>query len=468
MAIVGIRALLVYIYARPHEFIEALKDFQWLYLLLGIALIGIVLDYAGRRSKFAAHSTLRNAVLIFAAWAMFTLILRRPDLVFVNGITIMVSTTLFLVCMHGITTSEAFFKVAVTIFALGFFVATIGAHQGFQPFVCLEGDPLVPKGHMSSDGRPCFWEMDGLGTDGVMQCIEGGQPGRRYACERAGLLGTTSIGGGRVRYLGQLEDPNELGLATSMCIPFAFAFFENRKSLFRLLLLITTLGLVGVTNFFTKSRGGQLVFSVVLAAYFVRRFRAKGFILAGLVAAPLIALGGREGEEADQSVIDRLEAAAAGIKMMIGNPIMGVGYAQFNEYHYLTAHNAYVLAVGELGLTGMFMYVTIVYLTIKIPVVALRHTWVHDDDEARQLKSLSMAMLATFCGAAVGIFFLSWTYHFVFWIHLGLAGALFSVIKAKEPTYEVRFSFRELGGVMLVSAAMLVVLYAQIKRKGLW
>ena len=51
---------------------------------------------------------------------------------------------------------------------------------------------------------------------------------------------------------------------------------------------------------------GQLVFLTVLGVYFIRRFGvAKGLIAGALLGMPILLLGGRSGEEADSSAMER-------------------------------------------------------------------------------------------------------------------------------------------------------------------
>jgi len=64
-------------------------------------------------------------------------------------------------------------------------------------------------------------------------------------------------------------------------------------------------------------------------------------------------------------------------------------------------------------------------------------------------------MLASFAGLAVGIFFLSFTYHYVLWIYIGLSGALYATVRAHHPGLNVRFG---LVDAVLVVAADVVVL----------
>jgi len=341
-------------------------------------------------------------------------------------------------------------------------------HQGYQPYTCVEIIPNTnnTKGNITEILCPIVGPS-GEPQDGQAKCVEAGQEGLAYVCEKPGLFGTFSVQG-RVRYLGVLQDPNEVALATSMAVPFAFSFFEQKRSFSRLLLLLATLLLVGVGAFFTLSRGGQLVFATVLGAYFIKKYGYKlGLVIAAVMAAPLMLLGGRSGEEAEQSALERLEAAAEGIKMMLRYPIMGVGYGQFTQHHNITAHNAYILSAGELGFGGMCLFVTLLVISIKIPVAVLQHDFA-EDPEVAKVKSLAMAMLTAFAGACLGIFFLSWTDHYVLWIHLGLSGALYSVARAKDPNFDVKLTRRDVAIAVAICVMMLIALFLQTKRKGAW
>jgi hypothetical protein len=77
-------------------------------------------------------------------------------------------------------------------------------------------------------------------------------------------------------------------------------------------------------------------------------------------------------------------------------------------------------------------------------------------------------MLAVFAGIAIGIFLLSWTYHFILWIHFGLAGALYAVVKNKYPGFQVRFSFKELASIFGAWVCILTAFSIHIFRKGCW
>jgi hypothetical protein len=114
----------------------------------------------------------------------------------------------------------------------------------------------------------------------------------------------------------------------------------------------------------------------------------------------------------------------------------------------------------------MWLFITLLIASIKIPVAVLGHPT--HDDEGQSAKSLAMALLAAFGGAVCGAFFLSWTYHNVLWIHLGLSGALYATIKARDPSFEVRVTRRDMLLGLGIALAILAGLVFETKRKGAW
>jgi len=168
------------------------------------------------------------------------------------------------------------------------------------------------------DGRPCSTSRDCY--------FEDADPGAEYACERIGLMGTTSVGRGRVRYRGVLQDPNELALAAGIGLPWAFALQQRRRhSPIRLLVLGLALVAVLACAVLTGSRGGQLVCLSVLAVYFAKRFGWSGLLLAAGLTAPIFMLGGRDGAEASRSTIERIGCWSEALEMWREHPLLGVG-----------------------------------------------------------------------------------------------------------------------------------------------
>ena len=456
-AIPGIIALVVFIYARPQEFFERLRVVPLLYIFFGLALFGVVLDLRVGQSRLRAVPQLPWVALFFV-WSSLSVLIRAPGTALDHITSLSICITLFVLIAHGVQSFRALHLVAAAVLSMVLFVCSVGAQQGFADTGCVVVDESIQGDSASgkSDGRAC---------ETVRNCYSNGaEPGAEYQCEHIGWFGTTSIGHGRVRYRGVLQDPNELALAGGIGLPLAFAFGQaERRSIGRWLLSALAFLLVLVCAVLTASRGGQLVFLSVLAAYFVNRVGIKGLLLGGVLALPLLLLGGRGGEDAASSTLERIDCWAEAISMWRAHPLLGVGLGQFNEYHYMTAHNSYLLALAELGFPGMVMFGAVLYLSAKIPVVALSHmrkTTVPEILAGAELtRAWAVGLIAAFIGLSVGIFFLSFTFHYVLWIYLGLSGALYSAIRRHDPTFRVRLSGLDLGIITAACAAMVVLVF---------
>jgi O-antigen ligase len=280
----------------------------------------------------------------------------------------------------------------------------------------------------------------------------------------AGPLGTESVGR-RVRYLGPLNDPNEMSLAIGIAVPFAFGFFFRKRSLSRTGLMLGSLVLIAWCTVLTQSRGGQLVFMAVLGAYFIRQYGIRGALFGLVLCAPMLLLGGRSGEEAEASSLERIECMYEGMNMFRSYPIVGVGQGMFTEHHRLTAHNSYVLACAELGFIGMVIWVAVLYISMKIPIQVLRQRSVQTR-EAEVARVWAMALLASLIGLLVGIFFLSFCYHPVLWTLVGLSGALSSSMRTHDPGWRVDFTRKDLWNCVLITAGVIAVLWVYTRIKG--
>jgi O-antigen ligase len=291
------------------------------------------------------------------------------------------------------------------------------------------------------------------------------EPGSEYRCEKAGMFGTYSIED-RVRYRGELHDPNELGM--TVCIgAFAFlvAFANQRRRPLTIVVAILGSAAVFYCVLLTMSRGAILVFALIGGVYAIRRYGIAGLIAGGVAALPLVALGGRSGEAADASTQLRYEAWATGIQMFKQSPVFGVGQRQFGEHHFMTAHNSYVLALAELGFIGLVLFIALLYLTVKTlirGVIELEHV-----PGARGAQVWAMALLSSFAGMLFSINTLSFCYHTVLWIFLGLGGAWVSVVRHHKPDFDVRITWRDLLIIVAGCAAFaLVIMPVFVRLKG--
>jgi O-antigen ligase/polysaccharide polymerase Wzy-like membrane protein len=453
-AIPGLIALLTFIYLRPQEIAPALQSVPFLYLFVLLTALGWVLDLRLGFSRLRSNAMLGWGLGYFA-WSALTFAIAKAQggpTIARELVMIVVSCFLFLVLSQAIQTVSGLRLVAVTLLGLSLGLAAVGVHQAYAPMGCVKQDDLQPE-IWRADGRPCT-QLEEC-TDNTVY------DSSRFRCEHIGLAGTLSVEG-RVRYRGIMEDPNELAMALSLALPFAFALFQSRRTPPRFLLAAVALTLFGLCTIFTHSRGGQLAFLAVLGIYLLRRLGWAGLAAAAALGAPVMLLGGREGEGADQSTMERIECWSSAIDMFRGSPLVGVGKTQFSEHHYLTAHNSFMLALAETGLPGLFLFSSVVYLAFKAAFTSARDA-AAPDDPARVWGN---AIFASLGACMVSAFFLSQTDRVMVWTCLGLAGGLASAAAARDATWKLRYSVREAMAVLAADAVLVAGVFVYARMHG--
>lgn len=454
-AIIGICGLIFFILARPQEYFEILQRLPLLYLFCAGAIGGFVLDIKLRRLEPRPTPILR-LVIAFFLWALVCNIVNARAQLVKLIIESAILFVMFSTIAHGVQRIRTLRAVAATLLltCMGFVLVTID--QGLSDRSCIlsvgeHGGEGVP------DGRFCEVPDDCYGYDA--------EPGAEYRCEKQGPFGTFSVED-RVRYRGELQDPNELGL--TVCIggfALIIGFANQRRRISTIAMAVVGSFLVLWCVQLTQSRGAILVFALVGSVYFVRRFGIGGVIAGAAFALPLTMVGGRSGESADQSTQLRYEAWSAGLKMWKHSPLFGVGQRQFGEHHFLAAHNSYVLSLAELGLPGMVLFISMLVLTVK---TFIRGVMILEGvPGSRPAQVWGMALLSSFCGMLFSINTLSFCYHSVLWIFLGLGGAWVSVVRTHKPDFEIKLTRRDYTIITACCLAYaLVLLPIYLKSKG--
>ncbi|MCL2825283.1 MAG: O-antigen ligase family protein [Polyangiaceae bacterium] len=450
----GILGLVFLIFVRPFEFIEVLQTIPMLYLAFGLAIFGYAVDVRLGFSDVRPAPQLFWAALFFV-WCVITGLAKSPGSMVGDVFRIAIGMVLFYLVAHGVRTFRMFEIIAAFILACSLFVCVICVHQGFAERQCI--------GLSAQEGRLSTGTPDGRTCERAEMCYgPEAEPGYSYRCEKIGLLGTTAIGD-RVRYLGLLQDPNEVSLVVAAALPFAFAFYQRRRTAVRTVMVVASVILVAMTVMLSQSRGGQIVFLAVIGTYFLKKYGWWGAVLGGIGALPILALGGRGGDEASESSLERLECWYSGVAMFISDPMFGVGVGQFTQHHFLTAHNSYVLAAGELGLIGTVAWVCVMWLTIKIPLTAVID--LENMPGAETGRVWALALLASTASMTVGVFFLSFNYHYILWLFIGISGAFYMAVKGHLPNWRVPFGWRDVAGVTAVSIGIIAVIFLYTRGK---
>jgi O-antigen ligase len=180
----------------------------------------------------------------------------------------------------------------------------------------------------------------------------------------------------------------------------------------------------------------------------------------------MLLLGGRSGEEAESSSLERIGCMYEGMSMFRAYPIIGVGQGQFVEHHTQTAHNSYVLACAELGFIGMVIWIAVLYISMKIPVQALRRLAGMPGTEAEVARTWALSLIASLIGMFIGIFFLSFCYHPLLWTFIGLSAGFSSSLRTHVPDWKVEFTRIDLRNVVLICIALCAVLWVYTRIKG--
>lgn len=456
-AIPGVAALIVFILVRPQEFIPVLQRVPFLHLFTAIALLGWVIDLRLRRSQPVTVPTL-PWVLGFVAWAFVATAAIVPEKLIAVSLDLAVLFALYATMAHGLQRFRAFQAIAGAVVAACLFITVVCFHQAFAPKQCVmaqEGTDGQVDG--TPDGRYCVDAGQCLGPDA--------EPGRDYRCEHVGI-GDIYSTDERVRYRGELHDPNEVALTISAgALSLLLAFALRRRTPLATVVCVLAVVLVIATVLLTKSRGGLVSALIVPGVYVIRRYGVWAVIPGGALASTAILLGGRSGSGADVSTLLRYEAWANGLDMFKRSPLFGVGARQFGEHHFLTAHNSYVLTLAELGFVGMFLFVAVLYMTMKMLIVGTTRFARVPGTAAVQVWG--MALLASLCGILFQINTLSFAYHSVLWLFLGLVGAWYAAIKHHAPEFEVRFGwidFLLVAGGCVAYAFVLLPVFLRYKQ----
>jgi hypothetical protein len=451
--------LIGFIYLRPQELYEPIGMVPWLDIFCLLSLFGLIVGLRLRLVRADPVPSL-PLVALLVPWTVATMALNSNVRLVDQLQLMMTSIVLFAVVAQGVQSFRDLRAIAGAVVVCCALLAAVGIHQGLSPTGCIRLDDanfnMIRTGVF--DGRTCETALDCRGGPEHV-------PGTAYSCEHTGAFGTTSIDG-RVRYIGVLQDPNELAMAISAGLPLMLALATRRRSPAWALAALTFLAGILVCVILTRSRSGQLAFAVVLGTYLIYRLRGRGLLLLLALALPMLLFGGRGDFRADESTELRYEAWRAAFYYLRESPVFGIGQGMFVDRFWITAHSSYLLAASELGLVGFFLWSSIIYVSIKTFVVALVR-FRHDRDPTAEIaRTWALALLAAMLGMLASMVFLSLSYHFIVWVNLGLCGAYYSAIKRHRPDFQIGFGLRDALLVAVIDVVILAGTYLLLRYQG--
>ena len=170
---------------------------------------------------------------------------------------------------------------------------------------------------------------------------------------------------GRITYSGIFNDPNDMGLLIVVSIAMSLFHFRTQDGRLIRLLILAVLGWLLYGVYLTDSRGTMLAVMLVLGLETWRAYGKTAVIVSAALLVPILVASTRlaELDAEEASAANRFDAWYEGIELLMANPFFGVGWNMFSDYHGLTAHNSWVLAMAELGLLGYTVWLSFVALS---------------------------------------------------------------------------------------------------------
>jgi len=391
---VGLLNYLAFLYIRPQDFVPALQGMP-LMLLLG----------GGTAALVVLHRAVRQRALVFARVPQHAFVLWFYAAIVVSQIAQM--------HLHGAFEASLEFVPTVVMYFLVVELVTTPRRIKIV-FILLVHLTLA------------------LAVQGLVMHFTGTGFGGKEAYQ------------GRIQAVGIFSDPNDLALIINTVLPLVVLWLFQSRSLLVKLYSVVVIIIFVYAIFLTASRGGLLCLGLMAILIGMRKFGKFVGVAAGLaIMGALVVLGPRMNtistEEA--SSYGRLEAWVVGMGLLKGSPLFGVGFGNFMEYHFRTAHNSFVLCSAELGLFGLYPWLMLIFISIKNARFVEREQLANGErDLAMYTYAAELALIMFIAGALL----LSRTYHPSLFVLFGLCAAITRVFVARSDQRYVLLEKRDL------------------------
>jgi O-antigen ligase len=230
-------------------------------------------------------------------------------------------------------------------------------------------------------------------------------------------------------------DENDLSLYINMYIPFCyFLFFHDKQGSKRLFYgIAVVVGLLAIILSF--SRGGFVGLVAVAGIIWLSSPKKMinlllilllGIIFYFIAGDEYITEMGTATDTTSGTAKERIESWKAGWRMFLDNPL-GVGgrnfLMRFPEYQgdYFSrgmwgraAHSLWFTLIPEVGVIGIWIYMSLLFKNLK-DISYLRKLNDENNDDIKYLRTIGLAMLASFAGYFASGTFLSVLYYAHYW-----------------------------------------------------
>lgn len=259
------------------------------------------------------------------------------------------------------------------------------------------------------------------------------------------LSGVTMAGSQRIiGYDAPLaENPNDMALLLNLFLPLAIGLFLSAANGWQKLAMAALIILLVAGVIATFSRAGFLTLGVTFISYLYllrrrpERFLAPLILVVVIVALPVLpgdyvgrlsTITNVESDETGSAQI-RLRDSVAAVKLIVESPFLGSGVGTnalaMNDARGSTwteIHNVYLTFGVELGLPGLMLFLTLLFVAFGATRSMLIRT--RERPELFRLFCLAEGLKVSLIAFSVAALFHPVAYHFYFYYIAGLAMAL--------------------------------------------
>lgn len=373
-------------YLRPFEmFAPELNEYRPMLVLLALALAPAVGQAIVRREVGARPVHFGLLTMLVLAIGLSQVANHWAGGALVSIADFSASAMLMVLCLLNLTSLK---RLQVTCVAIACSVVVLAALSVYSFHTGYMADELVLRQSPTEDEA---YELAGPADEVAIPAQD--TSGRYFY---------------RLRSLGFLNDPNDFAQVMVMVLPLLWWSHVPGRWLRNLLVIAAPAAMLGYAIYLTHSRGallGVAALGLLVAHRVAGTFKTGILVLMAAATMGIVSVGGREVSTSEESAAQRIEAWYAGWTMLKAEPLFGVGYGNFLDYHYLTAHNSFVLCFSELGLFGYFAWLGLIVLTFAGLNRAVRLA--PQEAPERRLAVMLRAALLSYMACA---WFLSRTY----------------------------------------------------------
>ncbi len=174
----------------------------------------------------------------------------------------------------------------------------------------------------------------------------------------------------RVRWYGDWDGPNVLAILFLISSAISLEYILGKHTVTTRLINLGLIGVNFLAIYYTNSRGAVLAFICGLIYYYHKKLMSRYTpIMLGLLGLVFVLAPSRMTEvtSEEESARERTWLWEQGLEMLRENPVLGVGRGMFapSTELKLLAHNNYVQNFAELGYTGFFIFMSLLWFTFK-------------------------------------------------------------------------------------------------------